>query len=100
MSISYVCRQASFAACAGLSSSGDMARSYARLSLTMANASPVSVRPFDASGRLGRTIQNGAWSESGRHDEKIDRQGLVPGVYLYRIETSGGSTSGRLVSMN
>jgi hypothetical protein len=75
-------------------------RAEARLSFTVVKTGRVSVRLFDASGRLARTIQDGAWTESGRHEVTFRRQGLAPGVYMYRIESSSGNTSGRLVIMD
>ena len=72
-------------------------RGLGTLGFTLAEAGPVSVGLYDASGRFVRTLGNDAWAGAGRQELKIDRRGLAPGIYLYRIDSATGSTSGRLV---
>jgi len=61
----------------------------------------VSVRLYDISGRLVRTIAHSGRLEAGDHQFAIDGQDdrgmpLSSGVYFYRIETRQGTSEGRL----
>jgi hypothetical protein len=75
-------------------------RGPGNLAFMLAKAGPVSVRLFDASGRLVQILRNEAWAEAGRLELKIERRGLAPGIYLYKIDSAAGSTSGRLVAVD
>lgn len=69
----------------------------AALDFNLDKASRVSVRLFDARGRLVRTLQSDRWTEAGHHVLTIGRLGLHPGVYMYRIDSGGGRKTGRFV---
>lgn len=72
-------------------------RGVGTLGFTLPKAGPVSARLFDTHGRLVGTLRSDSWAEAGRHELTIDRRGLAPGIYLYRIDSASGSTSGRVV---
>ena len=69
--------------------------------LSFASTRPgiASVRVFNQTGRLVRTLHEGALSE-GRHEMRIDgldesgRQ-LATGIYFYRVELAEGTITGR-----
>ena len=67
------------------------------LTFTTSKAGNVSVRLFDLSGRVVRTLES-RWSEAGQHQLRIEH-GLAAGIYLYRVDSPDGSSSGRLVMM-
>jgi hypothetical protein len=74
----------------------------AYLRFTSANAGPVSVKIFDLSGRLVRTLMDAVPVPAGQHSVWIDAGGggpgrLASGVYFYRVEEAGGFTRGRFV---
>ena len=75
-------------------------RDEARLGFTTSKAGPVSIRLFDLSGRLVRRLQDQRWIEAGPHELRFDRNGLPPGIYLYRIESGTTAASGRVVVMD
>ncbi len=74
-------------------------RSHGILSFTLPKASNVSVHLYDIRGRRVHTIMESAWLSAGPHAVSLDRRGagLESGVYFYRIESDGGSKSGRIV---
>ena len=58
-----------------------------------------SVRLFDHTGRLVRTLEQGA-VPAGRHDVRIDGRDesgrpLATGIYFYRVELAEGTVTGR-----
>jgi hypothetical protein len=58
-----------------------------------------SVRIFDHTGRLVRTLEQGTLSE-GRHEIRIDGRDesgrpLATGIYFYRVELAEGAATGR-----
>lgn len=59
---------------------------------------PARIRIFDVSGRLFATVLNTPELRSGEHRVEV-REATLPrsGVFFYRIETSGGAATGRLV---
>jgi hypothetical protein len=70
------------------------------LKFSVSQAGPVTVRLFDAQGKLVRTIWERRATEPGDQEVAIDGrtssgQLMSTGVYFYRIETKGTSTSGR-----
>ena len=62
----------------------------------------VSIHLFDIRGRRVLTLANGLWMTAGPHTVDVDRRaaGLSTGLYFYRIDTTGGRTSGRIVIAN
>jgi len=71
------------------------------LSLRMDQAGPVSLRVFDAAGRLVRTLVSGNLA-AGQHqviwDGRTDGGGMAAtGVYFARLETREGSQSQRML---
>lgn len=59
-------------------------------------AASVSLKVYDASGRLVRTVDDGHRSAGG-HRLDLDVDGLPGGAYVYRLETTAGSESGKLL---
>lgn len=65
---------------------------------------PVTVRMFDLSGRLVRTLVESQILPAGSHEAPIDGHGaggeiLATGVYFYRVETADGAATGRFTIM-
>lgn len=65
---------------------------------------PVSLRIFDASGRLVRALLTGSPGAAGRNEATWDgRDGsgrhAPSGVYLYRLQTPGHAATGRMTLM-
>ncbi len=71
-----------------------------RLAFTVARAGAVSVRLYDVTGRLVRTVWSSRAVQPGAHEAVLDgrdesgRQ-LGSGIYFYRIDTAEGSLRGR-----
>ena len=70
------------------------------LKLTTRIRGTVTVRLFDLSGRLVRTVARGQTFEAGDHEFALDGRDdrgavLATGVYFYKVESSDGMTSGR-----
>ena len=78
-------------------------RSKAVLTFATRKPGPVSIRVFDASGRVLRTLAEEALVPAGRHSRVLDtRDGegrLQPGIYFYSVRTSEGRAVGRFVVM-
>ena len=51
-------------------------------------AGQVSLKMFDLMGRDVAVLDYG-YKEAGEHEVRFDGSGLVPGVYLLRLETGG-----------
>ncbi len=71
------------------------------LTLRLPAPGPVTVRMFDLQGRLVRTLMEKVTLPAGLHEVRIDGRGqrgqtLPSGVYLYRVETTGGALTGRV----
>lgn len=65
-----------------------------------ASNGPVTIRLYDASGRLVRTLVGSGGDASLRWDGQNAHGGLVaPGVYFYRLTTPGGQGSGSVARM-
>ena len=72
------------------------------LRFTTAVAGEVTIRLFDLSGRLVRTLLPRQKLDAGEHTVRIDGRDsrgspLATGVYFYRIEAPGGTSQGRFV---
>jgi hypothetical protein len=61
------------------------------ISYELRAASYVSLKVYDASGRLAATLVNG-WREMGIHEVTFDGSKLAAGVYLVKLEASGSGT--------
>ena len=62
----------------------------------MNTASHVRLRMFDAQGRQVASVVDDDRA-AGEHTISMDASHLAPGLYLYRLETQGGSYSARAV---
>lgn len=89
------------AAFRGLRAAPNPSADFSRITFTLTSAGHVSVRIFDATGRLVRTVLEGdlpageaAVEWDGRTD---DGQSVAPGIYFSRVETGAGVMSGRVV---
>jgi hypothetical protein len=70
------------------------------LKFSVRKAGPISVRLFDVKGRLVKTLWDRRNTQPGDQELAIDGrmpsgQPMSTGVYFYRIEMDGTSTSGR-----
>jgi agmatine/peptidylarginine deiminase len=77
-------------------------RRQTTISFDVPVSEPVSARVFDASGRLVRTLVDGAIYAGGRHHvvwSGLDGRGrpVSPGIYLFRLEAGAGSGTERAV---
>jgi hypothetical protein len=68
----------------------------ARVDYALPQAGPVTVRLYDLTGALRRTLVD-RWQNAGRHTLSLARSGLAPGVYVIRLKTRDGCLSHRLV---
>jgi len=71
-----------------------------RIGFTVPAPGPVTVRVFDPAGRLVMTLLESERLPAGYHEIPVHAGGgsgrsLGSGVYLYRVETARGATSGR-----
>jgi hypothetical protein len=72
-------------------------RLYGTLRFETATGGPTQLLIFDGTGRLVRTSEMGALPP-GSHVVPVPSQGDLPtGVYLYRLETPDGTSTGRFV---
>ena len=72
------------------------------IAFDLPRAQPVSLRIYDAAGRLVRTLLHGEPGRAGRNEVKwngTDDRGrqAASGVYLYRLETERNSVTDRMV---
>jgi hypothetical protein len=58
----------------------------------------VSLKVFDATGRLVTELVNG-WREAGTHEVTFDGSNLSSGVYLYSIQAGPQTATGKMVLM-
>ena len=65
------------------------------ISLSTEQAESYEFNLFDTNGRLVNT-QNGELKEGTNQIEISDLNGLVPGIYIYRVQTSSGLFSGKV----
>jgi len=73
------------------------ARGRALLEYSLADRANVSARLYDASGRVVRTLLDGAPRAPGRHTIPIEGGDLRPGVYFYEIARGNERVRGKLV---
>jgi|GEM_PF-360086 len=59
-------------------------------------ASHMRLSIYDISGHLVQELVNG-WRDAGDQEIEFDGSDLASGIYLYRIESAGGSVSGKMV---
>ncbi|HEY2955648.1 MAG TPA: right-handed parallel beta-helix repeat-containing protein, partial [Candidatus Eisenbacteria bacterium] len=77
-------------------------RMEAQLAFTTSRPGAVSVHIFDVSGRLVRTLADGAVTSAGRHLFKLDGRRddggpIGDGLYFYQVRTAEGQKVGRFV---
>lgn len=75
-------------------------REQTSFSLTLLEASPVTVEVFDALGRLVTTLHRGAFAGGSPMRLTLDGTSLAPGVYLVRAKSRREVVSRRLVRVN
>ncbi len=85
---------------AGLAVAPNPCNPRAMITFTMAEAGPVTVRVFDARGRLVRQLHDG-WLDSGTHDvpwsgDDDNGRPVAAGVYLVRATTNGHADVARV----
>lgn len=77
------------------------ARRTATLTFYTSVPAPARLRLFDVRGRMVRLVLDASIYEAGYHDVSVIGDGgaapLPAGIYFYRLETSEGQTTGRLV---
>jgi hypothetical protein len=69
-----------------------------RFTFTLTEVTEVNLSVYDISGRLVTTLVNG-WRDAGTQEVTFDGSGLVSGVYIYRLNASQFSASGKMVLM-
>jgi hypothetical protein len=77
-------------------------RLTAQLAFSTSRPGPVSVHVYDVSGRLVRTLADGATTAAGRHlftldARRDDGRAMADGVYFYQIRTAESRKVGRFV---
>lgn len=63
--------------------------------ITLKQADNINLGVYDIKGSLIRTLVNKKMN-AGRHQIKFDGSGLSSGIYLYKLETSGGTQSKKM----
>jgi hypothetical protein len=79
-------------------------RGDAQLSFATSRPGPVSIRVFDLSGRMVRTLLDQASMSTGLHSvaldgRRTDGSRLGAGLYFYQVRSSDGLRTGRFVVM-
>ena len=77
-------------------------RTSGRLSVTTTRQGYLRIRIFDLQGRLVRELASGASAPAGSrtfelHTASAGRTGLASGLYLYKVEASEGTRTGRII---
>ncbi len=67
------------------------------LEYALPSAAQVTVRLYDLSGRIVRTLVDHAPQAAGRHQLPLHGRGLSPGVYLYEVVAGDAHVHGKLV---
>jgi len=67
-----------------------------RISFTLSNEAPVSLRVFDVQGRVVATPVDGVMP-AGRHTASMNGASLRSGVYFYRVASQGASEQGKFL---
>ncbi|NNF59252.1 MAG: T9SS type A sorting domain-containing protein [Rhodothermaceae bacterium] len=73
-------------------------RAQTRLTVTLAEAQPLSVDVFDLIGRRVAQVHDGLLN-AGRHTFTLDAQAWPSGIYVARVSGSSGSTTQRLARL-
>jgi hypothetical protein len=73
------------------------ARSGAVIRFSLPQATSLTLTVYDLQGRRVSTLLDHAVREAGRHDVPVQTGRWKPGVYLYRLETEGRSTTRKMV---
>lgn len=68
------------------------------ISFKLQASSFVNLAVYDITGRQVAELVNG-WRDAGRYDVTFDGSKLSSGMYIYRLETSEGMVSGKMVLM-
>jgi YD repeat-containing protein len=66
------------------------------ISFSIPSRGPVTLRVFDASGRMVATLADGVY-DPGRYLARFSTDRLAGGVYFYRLAFDGRALSGRMV---
>lgn len=67
------------------------------ISIELSRASVVSLRVYDLTGRHVATLLDGATLAPGAHALAFEAAGLPAGTYVYRLQTSDGTATRRMV---
>ena len=68
----------------------------ATLSFSLPEASNVSLKIYDITGRLTAIIADG-WLDSGVHEVAFDGSDLASGVYIYHLQAGKSKSSGKML---
>ncbi|RJP74803.1 MAG: T9SS C-terminal target domain-containing protein, partial [Candidatus Zixiibacteriota bacterium] len=70
----------------------------ATISFTLPEASQVTLKVYDLSGRLVGTLVDG-WRNVGSHQAVFDGTGLASGIYVYSLTSGAQTLTGKMVMM-
>lgn len=71
------------------------ARENTQIVYELVRAGQVTLELHDASGRLVRTLHDGN-QEAGLHRVDVNTAGLMPGIYIYTLETGTRASTGKM----
>jgi hypothetical protein len=82
------------------SARGPISGGRADISFSLATDGRVSVRVYDASGRLVSTVVDNDFRSAGNHTEQWNASGLKGGVYFYQITANGFKSAKKIILVN
>lgn len=82
------------------SARGPISGGKASISFSLATDGKVSVRVYDASGRLVSTVVDNDFRAAGNHTEQWNASGLKGGVYFYQITANGFKSAKKIILVN
>jgi hypothetical protein len=79
---------------------GPITGGQANISFSLATDGKVSVRVYDAAGRLVSTVVDNDFRSAGSHTEQWNASGLKGGVYFYQITANGFKSAKKIILVN
>lgn len=79
---------------------GPIVGGQASINFSLASAGKVSVRVYDASGRLVSTVLDNEARQAGTNVAQWDAKGLKGGVYFYQITANGFKSAKKIILVN
>ncbi len=71
-------------------------RNSTTIQFSLGQTEKVTLKVFDRTGRMVRTLIDGETYQSGIHNVTFEQAGLAAGVYFYELKTANGNRTGKL----